>query len=105
MKRIIAIIRPHSAEQLFDSLRALPLEGPCVLQEVKGFGRQKSYLSEYGEGEYDSVFVSKVFLSFFIADAEVERAIRHVIDRTRTGRIGDGKIFVLSVAEATEFAL
>ncbi|MGL4943527.1 MAG: P-II family nitrogen regulator [Thermoguttaceae bacterium] len=105
MKRVVAIVRPHSVERLFESLRTLPLEGPCVMYEVKGFGRQKSYLSEYGEGEYAAAFVSKVLLSFVIADAEIDRAVRMVIDKTRTGRIGDGKIFVLSAADATEFLI
>lgn len=105
MKQIMAFIRPHSAERLFDSLRDLPLIGPCVIREVKGFGRQKSYLNEYSAGEYASAYVSKVFLKFVVEDEDVEQAITLVIEKTRTGRIGDGKIFIASVAQDTDFFL
>jgi len=65
---------------------------------VKGFGRQKSYLDQYGDSEYSLAFLPKVEITVWVDDARAEEIIRKLVEIARTGRIGDGKIFTLSVA-------
>ncbi|MDA0658917.1 MAG: P-II family nitrogen regulator [Planctomycetota bacterium] len=96
MKQILAIIKPFLAEKVLDALRRAPLEALSV-REVKGFGRQKSYLDEYGENEFALAFLPKVEISLWVDDARVDEIVKMVIDIARTGRIGDGKIMVLSI--------
>lgn len=96
MKQIVAIVKPFLAEKVLDSLKRAPLEAMSV-REVKGFGRQKSYLDQYGESEFSQAFLPKVEITLWIDDTRAEEIIRKVVDVARTGRIGDGKIFVLSV--------
>ena len=96
MKQIVAIVKPFLAEKVLDSLKRAPLEAMNV-REVKGFGRQKSYLDQYSESEFSQAFLPKVEITLWIDDTRAEEIIRKVVDVARTGRIGDGKIFVLSV--------
>jgi nitrogen regulatory protein PII len=96
MKQVIAIVKPFLAEKVFRALGDLPLE-EMVIREVKGYGRQKSYLERYKENEFSLVFVAKVEISLIVADEHVEEAIRRINDSSRTGRMGDGKILVLPV--------
>jgi nitrogen regulatory protein PII len=96
VKQIVAIVKPFLAEKVLDSLKRAPLEAMSV-REVKGFGRQKSYLDQYGESEFSQAFLPKVEITLWIDDTRAEEIIRKVVDVARTGRIGDGKIFVLSV--------
>ena len=100
MKEIIAIVRPHLAEKILDGLKHAPLEAIQV-REVKGFGRQKKALQEYGASEYQEVFLPKVELSFWIDDAREAEVIDKVVSIARTGRMGDGKVFVLPVTGFT----
>ena len=95
MKQVIAIVKPFLIERILESLRRAPLEA-CSVREVKGFGRQKSYLDQYTEGEYSLAFLSKVEINIWVDDARVEEVIRKIVEIARTGRMGDGKIFVLS---------
>jgi nitrogen regulatory protein P-II 1 len=97
MKQIIAIVRPFVAEKVLEGLRRAPLEAVCV-REVKGYGRQKSYLDQYGDSEYSLAFLPKVEISLWVDDARVEEIVRRIVDAARTGRMGDGKIFVLPAA-------
>ena len=94
MKQIVAIIKPFLAEQVLDALKLAPLEALSI-REVKGYGRQKNYLDEYGESEFSMAFLPKVEISFWVDDARAEETIRRITEVARTGRIGDGKIFVL----------
>ena len=71
-----------------------PLEA-CGVCEVKGYGRQKSYLDEYRGSEYSAAFLPKVELSLWVDDLRVEEVVRVIVDIARTGRMGDGKIFVM----------
>ncbi len=96
MKQIITIVRPHLAEQLLVSLRRAPLEALSVA-EVKGYGRQKSYLDEYQETEYSEAFVPKVQITLWVDDSRSEEVLEKIVSVTRSGRIGDGKIFVMPV--------
>ena len=95
MKQIIAIVKPFLVEQILDSLRRAPLEA-CSVREVKGFDRQKSYLDQYTDSsEYSLAFLPKVEISLWVDDARVEEIIRKIVEVARTGRMGDGKIFVM----------
>ncbi len=94
MKQVIAIIKPYLAEQVLEALKRAPLEALSV-REVAGYGRQKSYLEEYGENEYAMAFLPKVEISMWVDDARVDEIVRRVVEVGRTGRMGDGKIFVL----------
>lgn len=94
MKQIVAIVKPFLAEKVLENLKRAPLEALSV-REVKGFGRQKSYLDQYGDSEFSQAFLPKVEVTLWIDDARVEEIVRRIIDVARTGRIGDGKILVL----------
>jgi nitrogen regulatory protein P-II 1 len=96
MKQVIAIVRPYLAEQLLESLRLAPLEALQVA-EVKGFGRQKSYLDQYSSSEYALAFLPKVEITLYVDDQRLEEVLKTIVDTTRTGRMGDGKILVLDV--------
>lgn len=100
MKQVIAIVRPYLVERVLESLRLAPLEA-IEVREVKGFGRQKNYLDQYGDSEYSLAFLSKVELTLWVEDARVEETVRAIVAVARTGRMGDGKIFVLPTAPRT----
>ncbi len=99
MKQIVAVVKPYLAEKVLDALGRAPLEALCV-REVKGFGRQKSYLDDYGDSEYAAAFLPKVEITLWVDDARSEETIRKITDIARTGRMGDGKIIVLPATEA-----
>lgn len=94
MKQIIAIVKPFLAEKVLERLKRAPLEA-ILIREVKGFGRQKSDLDDYREGEFSKVFLPKVEFSMWVDDARCEEILKIVTDTAMTGRIGDGKIFVI----------
>lgn len=94
MKQVIAVIKPFLAEKVLEKLKRAPLESLSV-REVKGYGRQKSYLEEYGRTEYSTAFLPKVEIAMWVDDSRVEEIVRRVVEVARTGRMGDGKIFVL----------
>lgn len=96
VKQVTAIVKPFLAEKVLEGLRRAPLEALAV-REVKGFGRQKSYLDQYGDSEYSLAFLPKVEITMWVDDARAEELIRKIVDIARTGRIGDGKIFMLAV--------
>ena len=94
MKQVIAIVKPYLAEKVLDALKYAPLEA-CGVREVKGYGRQKSYLDEYRGSEYSLAFLPKVEITLWVDDPRVEEVVRTIVEAARTGRMGDGKIFVL----------
>lgn len=96
MKQIIAVVRPHLAEQVLESLKRAPLEAISVT-EVKGYGRQKSYLDEYQETEFAEAFLPKVEITLWVDDSRYEETLEKVIESARSGRIGDGKVFTLPI--------
>ncbi|MCC7084215.1 MAG: P-II family nitrogen regulator [Pirellulales bacterium] len=100
MKQIVAIVKPYLAEKVLESLRLAPLEAISV-REVKGYGRQKSYLDQYGDSEYSLAFLPKVEINLWVDEARSEEIVRKVIEVARTGRMGDGKIFVLPAMQET----
>ena len=104
MKQIVAIVKPYLAEKVLESLKRAPLEAVSV-REVKGYGRQKSYLDQYGDSEYSLAFLPKVEINLWVDDSRAEEIIRKVVDVARTGRMGDGKIFVLPATQAEGFEI
>ena len=94
MKQIIAIVKPYLAEKVLDALKLAPVEA-CEVSEVKGYGRQKSYLDEYRGSEYALAYLPKVEITLWVDDLRVEEVVRTIVEIARTGRMGDGKIFVL----------
>lgn len=98
MKQIVAIVKPYLAEKVLESLKRAPLEAVSV-REVKGYGRQKSYLDQYGDSEYSLAFLPKVEIILWVDDARAEEIIRKIVEVARTGRMGDGKIFVLPATQ------
>jgi nitrogen regulatory protein PII len=98
MKQIVAIVKPYLAEKVLEALKRAPLEA-CSVREVKGYGRQKSYLDQYGDSEYSLAFLPKVEINLWVDDSRAEEIIRRIVEVARTGRMGDGKIFVLPADE------
>ena len=95
MKQVIAIVKPYLAESILEGLRRAPLEAVEVC-EVKGMGRQKSYLDQYTESEYSLTFLPKVQITAWVDETRAEEVVQKLVDIARTGRMGDGKIFILS---------
>jgi len=94
VKQIVAIVKPYRVERVLDALKDAPLEA-CEIREVKGYGRQKSYLDEYRGSEYSMAFLPKVEITLWVDEARTEEVIRLIVENARTGRQGDGKVFVL----------
>jgi nitrogen regulatory protein PII len=99
MKLIIAIIKPFKLEEVKDTLTEAGIEGMTVT-EVKGFGRQKGHTEIYRGSEYTVDFLPKVKLEIVLGDELVSKAVGLIIKAAKTGKIGDGKVFVLPVDEA-----
>ena len=99
MKKIEAIIKPFKLEEVKDALGDVGVEGMTVT-EVKGFGRQKGHTEIYRGSEYTVDFLPKIKLEIILSDDKVEAATAAIVKAARTGKIGDGKIFILPVDEA-----
>jgi nitrogen regulatory protein P-II 1 len=99
MKKIEAIIKPFKLDEVKEALQEIGLQGITVT-EAKGFGRQKGHTELYRGAEYVVDFLPKVKLELVLGDNMVEKAIDAIISSAKTGRIGDGKIFVSNVEEA-----
>ena len=98
MKKIEAIVKPFKLDEVREALSEIGVTGLTVT-DVKGFGRQKGHTELYRGAEYVVDFLPKVKVEVVVSDALVERAIEAVIRSARTGKIGDGKIFVSSVEQ------
>ena len=96
MKKIEAIIKPFKLDDVREALTEIGITGMTV-SEVKGFGRQKGHTEIYRGAEYAVDFLPKVKVELVLADEDVERAIDVIIETARSGKIGDGKIFVTSL--------
>jgi nitrogen regulatory protein P-II 1 len=99
MKKIEAIIKPFKLDEVKEALHEIGLQGITVT-EAKGFGRQKGHTELYRGAEYVVDFLPKVKIELVIDDALVDRAIEAIQQAAHTGRIGDGKIFIMPVEEA-----
>lgn len=99
MKKIEAIIKPFKVEEVKEALNEIGIEGMTVT-EVKGFGRQKGHTEIYRGSEYTVDFLPKIKIEIVLADEAVDGAIAAIIRSAKTGKIGDGKVFVLPIENA-----
>jgi nitrogen regulatory protein P-II 1 len=99
MKKIEAIIKPFKLTDVKDALNELGIQGMTV-SEVKGFGRQKGHTEIYRGSEYAVDFLPKIKIEIVIADAQAKAAVAAIVKAAKTGKIGDGKIFVAAIEEA-----
>jgi nitrogen regulatory protein P-II 1 len=99
MKKIEAIIQPHKLEEVKEALKGIGIDGMTVT-EVRGHGRQKGHKEVYRGMEYQVDLLPKIKLEIVVAAARADEVIRTLVASARTGKIGDGKIFVFDVAEA-----
>lgn len=99
MKKIEAIIKPFKLEDVKEALTGIGVEGLTVT-EVKGFGRQKGHTEIYRGSEYTVDFLPKLKIEIVLPDGEVEQAVRTIVSAAKTGKIGDGKVFVLPIENA-----
>jgi nitrogen regulatory protein P-II 1 len=99
MKKIEAIIKPFKLEEVKDALGEIGIEGMTVT-EVKGFGRQKGHTEIYRGSEYTVDFLPKIKLELVVPDGRVEAAVGAIVKSAKTGKIGDGKVFVSTVEQA-----
>ena len=98
MKLVTAIIKPFKLDEVREALSAIGVQGITVT-EVKGFGRQKGHTELYRGAEYVVDFLPKVKVEVVVKDSDVERCIEAIVKAAKTGKIGDGKIFVQSVEQ------
>ncbi|GLX63778.1 P-II family nitrogen regulator [Proteus sp. WDL240414] len=99
MKYIIAIIKPFKLEEVRESLSDLGIKG-MTISEVKGYGRQKGHAELYRGAEYEVNFLPKVKIELAICDEQLESVMQVIMQATDTGKVGDGKIFVLELLQA-----
>ena len=99
MKLIIAIIKPFKLEEVKEALAEIGIEGMTVT-EVKGFGRQKGHTEIYRGSEYTVDFLPKVKLEIVVTDDTVAKTVEAVVKAAKTGKIGDGKVFVIDIEDA-----
>jgi nitrogen regulatory protein P-II 1 len=99
MKKIEAVIKPFKLEEVKESLSGLGIEGMTV-SEVKGFGRQKGHTEIYRGSEYTVDFLPKIKIEVVLPDERVKDAVDAIIAAAKTGKIGDGKVFISSIENA-----
>jgi nitrogen regulatory protein PII len=98
MKKIEAIIKPFKLDEVKDALNAIGINGMTVT-EVKGFGRQKGHVEVYRGAEYEVSFLPKVKIEVVVPDSIIDKVISTIIEKAKTGNIGDGKIFLYSLED------
>ncbi len=99
MRKVEAIIKPFKLDEVKDALNAIGIQGMTVT-EVKGFGRQKGHTELYRGAEYVVDFLPKIKVEIAVADDMADKAVQAIVEAANTGRIGDGKIFVLPMEDA-----
>ena len=99
MKKIEAIIKPHKLDDVKEALNAVGVQGMTV-SDVRGYGRQKGHTEIYRGSEYTVDFLPKIKIEIVLADAQVKPAMETIIQAARTGKIGDGKVFLLPIENA-----
>jgi nitrogen regulatory protein P-II 2 len=100
MKIVMAVIKPFKLDEVRDALTAVGVHGMTV-SEVKGYGRQRGHTEIYRGAEYAVSFLPKVKVEVAVADDQVDRVVEAITGAAKTGQIGDGKIFVLDLEQAT----
>lgn len=98
MKKIEAIIKPFKLDEVKDALNAIGIHGMTVT-EVKGFGRQKGHVEVYRGTEYEVNFVPKIKIEVVVPDSIVDKALSTIMEKAKTGKIGDGKMFIFSLED------
>jgi nitrogen regulatory protein P-II 1 len=98
MKKVEAIIKPFKLDEVKDALNSIGIHGMTVT-EVKGFGRQKGHVEVYRGAEYEVNFIPKIKIEVVIPDSIIDKVISTIIDKAKTGNIGDGKIFIYSLED------
>ena len=98
MKKIEAIIKPFKLDEVKDALNAIGINGMTVT-EVKGFGRQKGHVEVYRGTEYEVNFIPKIKIETVIPGSMIDKVIATIVDKAKTGNIGDGKIFIYSLED------
>lgn len=98
MKKIEAIIKPFKLDEVKDALNSIGIHG-MTITEVKGFGRQKGHVEVYRGTEYEITFLPKIKLEVVIPDSMIDKVISTIIEKAKTGNIGDGKIFLYSLED------
>src|SRR5260370_38759810 len=96
MKQLTLVVRPITAEAVLKVIGELDVNA-CLVQEAKGFSRQKGYLERYRGSEYSMAFLPKVEIRLWVSDQRVQEVAEKITKAARTGRIGDGKIFIVDV--------
>jgi nitrogen regulatory protein P-II 1 len=99
MKKIEAIIKPFKLEDVKEALAEIGIEG-MTISEVKGFGRQKGHTEIYRGSEYTVDFLPKVKFEIVLADERIAKAVEAIVSSAKTGKIGDGKVFILPIEDA-----
>jgi nitrogen regulatory protein P-II 1 len=99
MKKVEAVIQPHKLDQVKEALKGISIDG-ITISEVRGHGRQKGHREVYRGMEYEVDLLPKIKLEIVIPDARLDEVTRTIASAARTGKIGDGKIFVIDVADA-----
>jgi nitrogen regulatory protein P-II 2 len=99
MKKIEAIIKPFKLDEVKEALTEIGIQGMSI-SEIKGFGRQKGHKETYRGAEYTVEFVPKIKIELVISDGLVDKAVKTIMNKAKTGSIGDGKIFVENLADA-----
>jgi len=100
MKKIEAIIKPFKLDDVKEALTAIGVEGMTVV-EVKGFGRQKGHTEIYRGSEYTVDFLPKLKLEIVVSDSNTQNAVKAIVTAAKTGKIGDGKVFISSIESVT----
>ena len=98
MKKIEAIVKPFRLDEVKDALHVLGIQGMTVT-EVKGFGRQKGHVELYRGAEYDIAFIPKVKIELVVSESMLDKVVTTIQENARTGKIGDGKIFISSLEQ------
>ena len=98
MKKIEAIIKPFKLDDVKEALNAMGIAGMTVT-EVKGFGRQKGHVELYRGAEYDISFIPKVKIEVVVSEGMVEKVVATIMEKAKTGKIGDGKIFITKLED------
>jgi nitrogen regulatory protein PII len=104
MKQLTIVVKPFRAESVLRTIAELDVVA-CAVREAKGYSRQKGYLDRYAGSEYSMAFLPKVEISVWVNDDKVDQVADQIVKNARTGRIGDGKIFMVEMGwpEALEF--
>lgn len=99
MKQVVAVIKPHKLDDVKDALKEAGIQGMTVV-DAKGFGRQRGQTEVYRGAEYEIEFIPKLRIELVVAESQLDAAVEAIRSAAQTGKIGDGKIFVLPVERA-----